>query len=120
MRVLVVGGGGREHALCWKLRQSPRCEELYCAPGSDGIAQVAECVPIPARDIERLPTWAAEHNIGLTVIGPDDPLADGIVDAFQARGLRAFGPARAAAEIEWSKSWAKSFMRDHDIPASES
>jgi phosphoribosylamine--glycine ligase len=114
MRVLVVGGGGREHALCWKIRQSPRCGKLYCAPGNGGIAQVAELV-----ESDRIADWAAEHAIDLAVIGPDNPLADGIVDELTARGVRAFGPTRAAAEIEWSKGWAKQLCRDWDIPTTE-
>lgn len=116
MRVLVVGGGGREHALCWKLRQSPRCEALYCAPGNGGTAGVAETVAIGAREKERLVEWAAANAIGLVVVGPDDPLADGLVDALHARGLRAFGPTRSAAQIEWSKSWAKAFFLEHQVP----
>jgi phosphoribosylamine--glycine ligase len=115
-RVLVVGGGGREHALCWKLRQSRRCEVLFCAPGNGGIAELAELVPIGAREIDRLADWAEQHRIDLAVIGPDDPLADGVVDALRARGVPAFGPTRAAAEIESSKSWAKQLCRDWDIP----
>jgi phosphoribosylamine--glycine ligase len=115
-RVLVVGGGGREHALCWKLRQSPRCAALFCAPGNAGIAELAELVPIGARETDRLADWAQRHEIDLAVIGPDDPLADGVVDALRARGVRAFGPTRAAAEIESSKAWAKQLCRDWDIP----
>ncbi|HZQ97734.1 MAG TPA: phosphoribosylamine--glycine ligase [Chloroflexota bacterium] len=111
MRVLVIGSGGREHALCWKIAQSPRCDALFCAPGNGGTAAIAE--PVLADD---LPAWAADNGIDLAVVGPDDPLAAGLVDRFQARGVRAFGPTRAAAEIEWSKSWAKQFAADHGIP----
>ncbi|HEY3082890.1 MAG TPA: phosphoribosylamine--glycine ligase [Chloroflexota bacterium] len=118
-RVLVVGGGGREHALCWKLRQSPRCEALFCAPGNAGIAQIAEPVPIGAREIERLADWARAQRIDLAVIGPDDPLADGIVDALHSRGVRAFGPTRAAAEVESSKAWGKQLCREWDIPTGD-
>ena len=111
MRVLVVGGGGREHAFCWKLRQSPRCEALYCSPGNGGIGEIAELVPG-----EGIVDWAAANRIDLAVIGPDNPLAEGIVDELTARGVRAFGPTRAAAQIEWSKAWAKQLCRDWDIP----
>jgi phosphoribosylamine--glycine ligase len=120
MHVLVVGSGGREHALCWKLRQSPRLTRLSCAPGNGGIGEVAEMVPIPAQDKDALAGWARDNAVDLTVIGPDDPLADGIVDTFVAAGLRVFGPTRAAAEIEWSKVWAKHFFTDHDIPTGRS
>ena len=120
MHVLVVGSGGREHALCWKLRQSTRVGRLSCAPGNGGIAEVAELVPIPARDKDALAAWALENAVDLTVIGPDDPLADGVVDAFQAARLRVFGPTRAAAEIEWSKVWAKQFFADQRIPTARS
>ena len=115
MRVLVVGGGGREHALCWKIRQSPRCEALYCAPGNGGIGEIAELLPY-----EGIVDWAAANRIDLAVIGPDNALAEGIVDELQARGVRAFGPTRAAAEIEWSKAWAKQLCRDWDIPTTVS
>jgi phosphoribosylamine--glycine ligase len=118
-RVLVVGGGGREHALCWKLRQSPGCAALFCAPGNAGTAEVAETVPIGARETGRLADWAREQAIDLAVIGPDDPLADGIVDALRARGVRAFGPTRAAAEVESSKAWGKRLCREWDIPTAE-
>jgi phosphoribosylamine--glycine ligase len=111
MRVLVVGGGGREHALCWKIKQSPRCEALYCAPGNGGIGEIAEIVRS-----DDVPGWAAENRIDLAVIGPDNPLAEGIVDELTERGVRAFGPTRAAAQIEWSKGWAKQLCRDWDIP----
>jgi phosphoribosylamine--glycine ligase len=115
VRVLVVGGGGREHAFCWKIKQSPRCEALYCAPGNGGIGDIAEVVPIVG-----VADWAARNRIDLAVIGPDNPLAEGIVDDLTALGVRAFGPTRAAAEIEWSKSWAKQLFRDWDIPTTES
>ena len=116
MKVLVVGGGGREHALCWKLRQSPELTELYCAPGNPGIAAVADCVPIAAEEIHSLADFALEAGIDLTVVGPELPLTLGIVDEFQARGLRIFGPKRHAAELEGSKVFAKEFLRRHDIP----
>lgn len=94
MKILVVGGGGREHAICWKLAQSPKVEKLYCAPGNAGIAEVAECVNIGVMDFEKLVAFAKENEIDLTVVAPDDPLAAGAVDAFEAAGLRAFGPRK--------------------------
>lgn len=119
MKVLVVGGGGREHAICWKLRQSPRVTELYCAPGNAGIAQIATCVPIKATDIEGMVRFAKEEQIDLTFVAPDDPLALGMVDAFEAAGLRAFGPNKAAARIEGSKVFAKELMHKYHIPTAE-
>jgi phosphoribosylamine--glycine ligase len=116
MRVLIVGGGGREHALAWKAAQSPRLERLYVAPGNPGTAQVAENVPIPADATPGLVDWAAANTIDLVLIGPEAPLAAGLADALLARGLRVFGPSRAAAEIEASKAFAKDFMRRHGIP----
>lgn len=116
MRVLVVGGGGREHALCWKIRQSRLCSALYCAPGNAGIAAVAELVPIAAEAIDKIVEWTVGNAIDLIVVGPDDPLAAGLVDALAAHGRRAFGPTRLAAELESSKSWAKRFCRANDIP----
>jgi len=116
MRVLVVGSGGREHALCWKLRQSPLLEELYCAPGNPGIAEVADLVPIAADEIQKLADFATDMKIDLTVVGPELPLALGLVDEFEERGLLAFGPNRKAAELEGSKVFAKEFMRRHGIP----
>lgn len=116
MKVLVVGSGGREHALCWKLRQSPLVEELYCAPGNPGIAQVADVVPIPADEIHQLANFATDLKIDLTVVGPELPLTLGIVDDFTNRGLTIFGPRQQAAELEGSKVFSKEFMRRHDIP----
>jgi phosphoribosylamine--glycine ligase len=116
MRVLVVGGGGREHALCWKLRQSPLLTELYCAPGNPGIAAVADLVPIAAEEVQRLADFATEMKIDLTVVGPELPLTLGLVDELMARGLRAFGPTMRAAELEGSKVFAKEFMQRHGIP----
>ena len=92
MKVLVVGGGGREHAICWKLAQSPKVTELYCAPGNGGIAQVAQCVPIKATDVEGMVAWAREHAMDFVMVAPDDPLALGMVDALEAAGIPAFGP----------------------------
>ena len=102
MRVLVVGGGGREHAIVWKLAQSPKVDKLYCAPGNAGIAQDAECVNIKAEDIEGLCTFAKEHQVDLAVIGPEVPLAMGIVDEMAAAGIRAFGPDKSCARLEAS------------------
>lgn len=116
MNILVIGSGGREHALCWKIAQSPLCSKLYCAPGNAGIAQIAELLPIPVSDGTTLCQAALELKIDLTVIGPDDCLADGLTDRFQASGLTVFGPTKAAAELEWSKGYAKSFMQRHQIP----
>ncbi len=116
MKLLVVGGGGREHALVWKLRQSPRVGDIVCAPGNGGIAAMARCVGTPADDIEALLALAAEENIDFTVVGPEVPLTLGIVDRFQQAGRRIFGPSRSAALLEGSKSFAKSFMQRHRIP----
>ncbi len=116
MKVLVIGGGGREHALVWKIAQSPMVTRLYCAPGNPGIAALAECVNIAANDIDALQSFAREQNIDLTVVGPEDPLARGIVDHFESSGLRAFGPSRPAARLESSKAFAKSLMVNHGIP----
>jgi len=92
MKVLVVGGGGREHAICWKLAQSPKVTELYCAPGNAGIAQVATCVPVKATDVEAMVAWAKENAMDFVMVAPDDPLALGMVDALEAAGIPAFGP----------------------------
>jgi len=119
MKVLVIGGGGREHALCWKLRQSPLLTELYCAPGNPGIGEIADLVPTAPEEIHRLADFAADLSIDLTVVGPELPLTLGLVDEFQRRGLAVFGPTRAAAELEGSKVFAKSFMQRHGIPTAE-
>lgn len=116
MRVLVVGQGGREHAICWKLKQSPQVKEIYAAPGNAGIAQVADCVPIGVADIIELADFAEKLKIDLTIIGPELPLTLGIVDEFQKRGLTIFGPTRLAAELEGSKVFSKEFMRKYKIP----
>ena len=116
MKVLVVGSGGREHALCWKLRQSPSISELYCAPGNPGIAEVADLVPIRAEEIHQLADFAGDVGIGLTVVGPELPLSLGLADELAARGLPVFGPTQAAAEVESSKVFAKQFMARHGIP----
>ncbi len=119
MKVLVVGGGGREHALCWKLRQSHDLKELYCAPGNPGIGEIADLVPMAAEEIHRLAEFASGLKIDLTVVGPELPLALGVVDEFQSRGLAIFGPTRAAAELEGSKAFAKQFMQRHGIPTAD-
>ncbi|MFZ5595408.1 MAG: phosphoribosylamine--glycine ligase [Bacillota bacterium] len=116
MKVLVVGGGGREHALCWKLANSPRVSKVYCAPGNAGISGIARCVGIEATDINGLVKFAVGEKIDLTVVGPEDPLTRGLVDELEKRGLRAFGPRAAAAAIEGSKVLAKDIMSRHGIP----
>jgi phosphoribosylamine--glycine ligase len=115
MKILVIGSGGREHALCWKLRQSPRVTDLYCAPGNAGTEMLGRNVPIPIADQDALARFAVEEGIGLTVVGPDDALAGGIVNVFESRGLRVFGPTREAARFESSKAFAKRFMERHGI-----
>ncbi|PTY00257.1 phosphoribosylamine--glycine ligase [Spartobacteria bacterium LR76] len=120
MKILIIGSGGREHALAWKLKQSPRVTKICIAPGNAGTAEIGENVAIGAEDIPRLVEFAEQEGIGLTVVGPDDSLAAGIVDAFQARGLRIFGPPQAAAQLESSKTFAKEFMKRHGIPTAES
>jgi phosphoribosylamine--glycine ligase len=119
MKILVVGGGGREHALVWKISKSPRVSRIYCAPGNGGISELAECVNILATDIEGMVSFAKQNKIDLTVVAPDDPLAMGMVDAFQAEGLRAFGPTQDAAMIESSKVFAKNLMQKFGIPTAE-
>ena len=116
MKILEVGSGGREHASVWKLAQSPKAEKNYCAPGNAGIAQLAECVPIAATDIEKLADFASQQSIDLTVVGMDDPLMLGIVDEFEKRGLRVFGPRADAAIIEGSKVFSKNLMKKYGIP----
>src|SRR5205823_6148071 len=117
MRVLVVGGGGREHALCWALDASPSVEALFAAPGNPGIEELATLVPLQPTDLEGLVAFAEAERIDLTVVGPEAPLVAGLVDRLEARGLRAFGPSAVAARIEGSKSWARRLCRDHGIPA---
>lgn len=119
MRVLVVGQGGREHALCWKLRQSPQVKELFAAPGNAGIAEIADCVSIGVADIIELADFAEKLKIDLTVIGPELPLTLGIVDEFRKRDLAIFGPTRLAAELEGSKVFSKEFMKKYDIPTGD-
>jgi len=119
MKVLVVGGGGREHALAWKLRQSPLVHRVFVAPGNAGTARDAENVPIAAEDIPKLVAFARQEKIDLTVVGPEAPLAAGIVDAFSAEGLRIFGPTKAAAELESSKVFCKQLLRKARVPTAE-
>jgi phosphoribosylamine--glycine ligase len=119
MKILVVGKGGREHALVWKLAQSSRAERVYCAPGNAGTALDGVNVPIDVNDFDTLIRFAKKEGIGLTVVGPEEPLANGIVDYFQKVGLRIFGPTREAAQLEASKAFAKQVMRDADVPTAE-
>ncbi len=116
MNVLVIGSGGREHALCWKLKQSPKVERLYCAPGNAGISQIAQCVPVGVEDVNGLLAFALENNISLTIVGPEASLVLGIVDAFKKKGLKIFGPTQAAAQLEGSKAFCKDFMQRRGIP----
>lgn len=119
MKVLVVGGGGREHAICWKLAQSAQVDKIYCAPGNAGIASVAECVDIKPMEFDKLADFAQEKKIDLTVVGMDDPLVGGIVDVFEAKGLRVFGPRKNAAILEGSKAFSKELMKKYHIPTAE-
>ncbi|WOO38203.1 phosphoribosylamine--glycine ligase [Anaerocolumna sp. AGMB13020] len=116
MRVLIIGGGGREHAIAYKIAQSKKVTELFCAPGNAGIKEYAACVPIGVMEFERLADFAEKESIDLTVVGPDDPLVGGIVDVFKQRGLRVFGPDKAAAVIEGSKAFSKDLMKKYNIP----
>ena len=120
MKVLVIGSGGREHALAWKLKQSPRVKQVFCAPGNGGIAEIAKCVPLKIHEHDALIAFAQKEGIGLTVVGPDDALAAGIVDRFEAAGLRIFGVNQSAARLESSKVFAKEFMLRHGIPTAAS
>lgn len=117
MKVLVVGSGGREHAIIWKLKQSPKVTELYCAPGNGGISEIAQCVPINAMDIEGIVAFSKENAIDLVVVAPDDPLAAGMVDALEGAGIRALGPKKNAAIIEASKVFSKELMKKYNIPS---
>lgn len=116
MKVLIIGSGGREHAIAWKVAQSPKVDKLYCAPGNAGIAQVAECVPIGAMEFEKLAAFAKENAVDLTVVGMDDPLVGGVVDVFEREGLRVFGPRKNAAILEGSKAFSKDLMKKYNIP----
>ena len=117
MKVLVIGGGGREHSLCWKLARSASASKVFCAPGNAGIAETAECVPIAADKISQLRDFAIKEKIGLTIVGPELPLTLGAADAFRAAGLKVFGPVQAAARLEGSKVFAKEFMKEMGIPS---
>lgn len=116
MKVLVVGSGGREHAICWSLKKSPKVTELFCAPGNGGIAEVATCVDVKATDIDGMVAWAKENAMDFVMVAPDDPLAMGMVDAMEAAGIRAFGPRANAAIIEGSKAFSKDLMKKYGIP----
>jgi|GEM_PF-1276638 len=116
MKVLVVGGGGREHAICWKLAQSEKVDKIFCAPGNAGIAKVAECVAVGAEDIDGICGFAKENDIDLAVIGPEVPLAMGIVDELEAAGVKTFGPNKKCSQLEASKSFTKDFLARHQIP----
>ncbi len=116
MKILVIGGGGREHALAWKLAQSPKVQQVYVAPGNGGTALTPDLKNVPITDLAALRDWALAERIALTVVGPEQPLAAGVVDDFRAHGLRIFGPTRAAAQLESSKAFSKDFMRRHGIP----
>lgn len=116
MKVLVIGGGGREHAICWKLSKSPKVDELYCAPGNAGIAEVAKCVDIGVMDFEKIADFAKKEAFDLVIVGPDDPLAGGIVDVLEEKGLRVFGPRKNAAILEGSKAFSKDLMKKYGIP----
>ena len=119
MRILVVGGGGREHAICWKLNNESNVDKIYCAPGNAGISNVAECIDIGDSDIENLLKFAKENQIDLTIVGPEIPLVAGIVDAFEKEGLKIFGPNKKCAQLEGSKSFSKDFMIRHNLPTAK-
>lgn len=116
MKVLIVGSGGREHAIAWSVAQSSKVDKIYCAPGNGGISQYAECVSIGAMEFDKLADFAKDKEIDLTIIGMDDPLVGGIVDVFEEKGLRVFGPRKNAAIIEGSKSFSKDLMKKYHIP----
>lgn len=116
MKILIVGSGGREHAIAWSVSKSPKVTKIYCAPGNAGISKIAECVDIGAMEFEKLADFAAENNIDLTIIGMDDPLVGGIVDVFEARNLKVFGPRKNAAILEGSKAFSKDLMKKYNIP----
>ena len=119
MKVLIVGSGGREHAIAWSVAKSPKVEKIYCAPGNAGIAEFAECVNISAMEFEKLAAFAKEHEVDFTIVGMDDPLVGGIVDVFKAEGLRVFGPRKNAAILEGSKGFSKDLMKKYHIPTAD-
>ncbi len=119
MNILVIGSGGREHAIVWKLKQRKQVETIFCAPGNPGISELAECVPIKANDIAGLKSYAMEQKIDLTIVGPEQPLVDGIVDEFVSMGLKIFGPSKFASQLEGSKIFSKQFMKRHNIPTAK-
>ena len=119
MKILVVGGGGREHAICWKLSNEKNVEKIYCAPGNPGIAEVAECVNIGDSDIDKLAKFAKENEIDITVVGPEVPLVMGITDVFESQGLKVFGPNKKCARLEGSKAFSKDFMTRHNLPTAK-
>ena len=119
MKVLVVGSGGREHAICWALKKSPKVTELYCAPGNGGIGEIATCVDVKATDIPGMVAWAKENQMDFVMVAPDDPLAMGMVDALEKAGIRAFGPRKNAAIIEGSKAFSKELMKKYGIPTAD-
>ena len=116
MKVLIIGSGGREHAIAWKVAKSPKVDKIYCAPGNAGIAEFAECVPIGAMEFDKLAAFAKENAVDLTVVGMDDPLVGGVVDVFEKEGLRVFGPRKNAAILEGSKAFSKDLMKKYNIP----
>ena len=119
MKVLVVGGGGREHAMAWKLSESPKVHKVLVAPGNGGTARNDRFENVPITDVQALRAWAAAEKIALTVVGPEAPLAAGVVDEFRAHGLRIFGPTKGAAQLESSKAFSKAFMARHGIPTAK-
>ena len=119
MKILVVGGGGREHAICWKLSKEANVDKIYCAPGNAGISNVAQCIDIQDSDIENLLNFAKENQIDLTIVGPEIPLVAGIVDKFEKEGLKIFGPNKKCAQLEGSKSFSKDFMIRHNLPTAK-
>ena len=119
MKVLIVGSGGREHALAWKIAQNPAVEQIFCAPGNAGLKKLAECVDISATDVQKLAEFAEENSIDLTVVGPEASLVEGIVDEFEKKGLRIFGPTQKAAILEGSKVFTKEFLAKYEIPTAQ-
>jgi phosphoribosylamine--glycine ligase len=117
MKVLVVGSGAREHAICWKLKQSSKVSKLYCAPGNAGISQIAECLDIKADDLNKLVKFSLDSRIDMVVVGPEAPLVAGLVDMLNEKGIKAFGPLKAGAKFEGSKSYSKDFMKKYSIPS---